>query len=296
MPSLKCGSCGHRMMLSTTQAFCTNCGAPLSLPATDAEQELPFVEQAEEQAIVPYEPRQPVSRARYNASMTEYPSLQRYRTRDIARYQPPMSNIPHDPYIDVTPEILMDSMGQLPPGGPLSSRWGRSELPWWLPARPPDVEGTILHVQSQMENPLSYDIAAILFKQMRDFIWVDTHPQDGRIENRDTVFVTTLRVRMLDGNLKDARMEGYLTGAQLSLGDTVFLWGRKRKGTLFVRRGYNHTSKGIISTRSMQAPMLSIFLLVLAALAFFVLFSGLPVPFMPHLPFLPHFSLSPQHP
>jgi len=284
------------MMLSTTQAFCTNCGAPLSPPATEAEQELPLVEQAQGQAIIPYMPLQPVARAAHDASMMEYPSLQRYRTRDIARYQPPISNIPRDPYIDVMPEVLMDSMRLSPPDGPRASRWERGEVPWWFPARAPDVEGTILHVQSQMEQPLNYDIAAILLKQLRDFIWVDTHPQDGHIENRDTVYVTTLRIRMLDGNLKDARMEGYLTGAQLSLGDTVFLWGRKRRGTLLVRRGYNHTSKGIISTRSMQAPILGIFLLVLAALAFFVLFSGLPIPFMPHLPFLPHFSLLSQHP
>ena len=225
----------------------------------------------------------------------EYPSVQRYRTRDVARYQPPISNMPHNPYIDVTPEILMDSMRSLP-GGPLSSRWQRGELPWWFPARPPDVEGTILHVQSQMEHPLTFDIASIILTQLRDFIWIDTHAQSGHSNNRETVLVTTLRIRMLDGNLKDARLEGYLTGAQLSLGDHVFLWGRKRKGTLFVRRGYNNTSKGIISTRSMQTFTLGVLLLALTLLACYVFFFGLHLPFLPHFPAFFHFPFFPQHP
>jgi hypothetical protein len=296
MPSLKCGSCGHRMMPSATLAFCTNCGTPLSLPSTSAEQEPAFVEQeqAQAQSMIPYVPRQPMSRASHDEALMEYPSVQRYRTRDIARYQPPRSNIPPDPYIDVTPEILMDSMRLLPPDGPLSSRWQRGNLPWWFPARPPDVEGIILHVQSQMEHPLTFDIASIILKQIRDFIWMDTRAQGGHSDNRETVFVTMLRIRMLDGNLKDVRLEGYLTGAQLSLGDTVFLWGRRRKGTLFARRGYNNTSKGTISTRSSQTPLQGVLLLALAILACYVFFFGLP--FLPHFPAFFHFPFFPQHP
>jgi hypothetical protein len=82
--------------------------------------------------------------------------------------------------------------------------------------------------------------------------------------------MTTVRVRAYDGTLKDSRVRGVMRGATISLGDQVSLWGMRRNGVLFVGRGFNHTTKGVISTHSigLLVPALIVIVTCIAGIYF----------------------------
>jgi translation initiation factor IF-1 len=124
--------------------------------------------------------------------------------------------------------------------------------------RPPDLAGVIILVQSQEELPMPGAVGSIA-TALRDIIW--PMPQQ---QAREKVHVTTFRVRTQDDEQKDARIEGYLKGANLTLGDKVSLWGWHRKGVLIVRRGYNHTSKGDVTSTVTGSAFSSVVLLIVA--------------------------------
>jgi hypothetical protein len=144
-------------------------------------------------------------------------------------------------------------------------------LPRGFPKRPPDIVGTVIQVQSQVENQLMPDAADFIVKLLRDMIW--SVPGDSQTMTPRQVYVTTLRIHTTDGAQEDARLEGYMRGVNLSLGDTVSLWGHKRKGLLRIYRGYNHTSKGVVKTHVSSAflPGLVMVLLAVAVLYIFLL-------------------------
>ncbi len=89
------------------------------------------------------------------------------------------------------------------------------------------------------------------------------------------VRATIVRLRKDDGTLRDARFEGDLTGAGLTLGDRLSLWGRSRKGTLLVSKGLNQTVQAAILTNAYKVSMLltlllPILLYVLIAIIYFL--------------------------
>lgn len=70
--------------------------------------------------------------------------------------------------------------------------------------------------------------------------------------------VTTVRIKRADGTMRDARIEGYLGGANLSLGDHVTLHGKDRDGTLIVAYGYNHSANGHILIYRKKFPIFQV--------------------------------------
>jgi len=131
--------------------------------------------------------------------------------------------------------------------------------------RLPDLAGVIILVQSQEELPLP-GAAGSVATTLRDMIWPLVEQQA-----REKVHVTTLRIRTQNEEQKDARIEGYLKGANLTLGDQVSLWGWHRKGILIVRRGYNHTSKGDVVSTVTGTAFGSVLLLIVAIIGLLLL-------------------------
>ncbi len=268
MPSIKCSSCGHRILLPTDLTICTNCGAPLPIQFMPSEQ-----------AMIPYkQPLVPEERSPRYLSAVEGNSIHQSQTQSLSPYQSSMLSAPPNPFPDVSPPMFRNDIDIALGNTNIATSllWSRDKLPWWFPARHPDIEGTVIQVNSQMEHPLYLDFVGAIFRQLRDMLWADPQAHDGQHQERDMVFVTAMRIRTPDGTIKDARLEGYSTGAHISLGDTVFLWGWKRRGLLFVRRGYNYTAKGSVSTKTMGAPLLGFFLLCVAIIVLFTYFHQIP--------------------
>jgi hypothetical protein len=302
MASIKCASCGHRILLPTNEEACANCGASLiqQLSAVQQSAEIdllanPF-ESEEEPEVSPASSRGRSSRSVGLSSSDELympssyeqstegvrslqiyqhpglPSsqaarevrdLQHYQRRDVSAYQPAQESYSLQPYQSTQIAPIDPRGGLVAPFAPADAALAAptlSPLPAGFPSRPPDVAGTIINVQSQMENPLLLDGAEFIFKLIRDLIWAVPHdPNDQHLRQ---VHVTTLRVRTSDGVQRDARIEGYMRGGNLSLGDTVSLWGHKRRGVLLIYRGYNHTTKSVVKTTASSSP-LTVFLLLL---------------------------------
>jgi hypothetical protein len=93
------------------------------------------------------------------------------------------------------------------------------------------------------------------------------------------------RLRLSDGTQKDARLEGYLMGAHLTLGDVLSLWGRQRHGIILVRRAFNNTSGAVVSTRVSRSSLWTpLVFLVLLLLTLFIMYHWY------HIPILPDFT------
>jgi hypothetical protein len=163
--------------------------------------------------------------------------------------------------------------------------WRTDRLPWHLPRRRPHLSGKIIHIRSEMEFPDYPSILRAIVDLMSELIWMAANQPAHREGER--IQITIVRLRTSDGQLKDARLMGYQRGANLSLGDLVSFWGWKRKGSLMVKKGYNHTSKATIITNmmSMLVPGL-IVLAIVSALFIFAFYRSDIVPFLTsiHLP------------
>jgi len=140
--------------------------------------------------------------------------------------------------------------------------WKTDRLPWYLPRRRPRLTGKIVSMRNEMEFPDYPNVLRALADLIAEFIWIaanqPSHKEGERIQ------VTILRVRTSDGRLQDARLMGYMRGADLTLGDQVSFWGWKRRGSLLVRTGYNHTSRATITTNMMSMFLPGLILLALA--------------------------------
>jgi hypothetical protein len=146
--------------------------------------------------------------------------------------------------------------------------WKTDRLPWTLPRRRPQLSGKIIHIRNEMEFPDFPNVLRAIIDLMSEFLWMaanqPTHKEGERVQ------ITIVRLRTSDGQLRDARLMGYMRGANLSLGDIVSFWGWRRRGSLMVKKGYNHTSKATIVTNvmSMLVPGLIVLALVLALFVF----------------------------
>jgi hypothetical protein len=143
-------------------------------------------------------------------------------------------------------------------------------LPRGLPRTRPHLAGKIVHIHSEMEFPDFPNVFRAIIDLLSEFLWITAnqpaHKEGERIQ------VTIVRVRTWEGQLKDARFMGYMRGADLSLGDHISLWGWRRRGSLLVRTGYNHTSRATITTNVMGMFFPGLLLLVLACVIFIVAF------------------------
>ena len=298
MSSLRCSACGHRILLSASTIACENCGAPLPLSAFEQEQPplpssyatsraamqtqpLLMPEVTLEMAalydecdpsntsashspsdVLPEQAKPLVLRAASSSSHRE-----QYRRRATRRLRSHSSNLPvrssGTALYRSTSTVSLDT-----PAINLSARpsdvFATQKYPFWFPRRPPDLVGSIIHIQSQEENS---SLTWSFLRRLCDTVWVtrsDPHTH-GRHEQ---LLVTMLRLRLSDGTQKDARLEGYLIGAHLTLGDVLSLWGKQRHGIILIRRAFNNTSGAVVSTRmsrsSNWAPLVFLILLLLA--------------------------------
>jgi hypothetical protein len=299
MPSIRCSSCGHRILLPIDRETCANCGALLTQQYMASQQTA-----AVEQLLNPFESEEPpppdISLSRTANQSPRLPSssgqkisssdeqtekardLQLYQQRSVSSYQPVQETYSLQPYYST-------QIAPLDPRGDLATPFAAdnaelatphlSPLPLGFPKRPPDIEGTIIHVQSQTENPMTPDSVEFIFKLFRDLIWAVPHEQHN--QQLRQVNVTTLRIRISDGAQKDARLEGYMRGVNLSLGDTVSLWGHRRRGLLRVYRGYNHTSKGVVKTTATSSAATVFLMLIMFIVVCYLLLNWMHI----HLPY-----------
>jgi hypothetical protein len=146
--------------------------------------------------------------------------------------------------------------------------WKTERLPWHFPRRRPHLAGRIVHIRNEMEFPDFPNVLRAIVDLMSEFLWMaanqPAHKEGERVQ------ITIVRLRISDGQLRDARLMGYMRGANLSLGDIVSFWGWRRKGSLMVRKGYNHTTKATIVTNmmSMLLPGLIVLSVVFAIFIF----------------------------
>jgi hypothetical protein len=146
--------------------------------------------------------------------------------------------------------------------------WQNQKLPWYFPKSKPRIAGTVLHIESKEEAVDYPDLYAAIATLLVELIWVMINVQQTR--DTDRVVMTTVRIQTTAGELRDARLRGNMRGANLSLGDKVSLWGPRRHGVLFIRRGYNHTTQSVISTHSIGLLIPAIItILLFVALIYF---------------------------
>ena len=127
--------------------------------------------------------------------------------------------------------------------------WKTAKFPlFWIRTRPA-LTGTVLHMEAKEEIIDHPDLVAAIAILLVELVWTITDIRNER--DSDRVVMTTLRIRTYANTLKDARIRGNMRGADLSLGDEISFWGVRRHGVLFVRRGFNHTTSGVVSTQSM---------------------------------------------
>jgi hypothetical protein len=150
-----------------------------------------------------------------------------------------------------------------------SDPWETDRLPWHFRKTRPNIAGVVMHIEAK-EEAIDYpDLFAAVATLLVELIWIMTNTVQERAGDR--VVMTVIRVQTYDGSIKDARLRGHMRGANLSLGDKISLWGRKRHGVLFVRSGFNHTTRGVVSTRSigLVVPAL-VFIIVLVVGVYFL--------------------------
>ncbi|HLI91833.1 MAG TPA: hypothetical protein VKV37_24310 [Ktedonobacteraceae bacterium] len=288
MPSIKCIACGHRILLPAVLAICPNCGTPLPSPDPAPRQDENCYAIAKEPELLCPLCERPIVEIPHSGvcphcgtSLTSSGrSLIASASRSMApgaQSQPPARDVPPDIYLHV-PAAREPEHPDLFTAAPMPAR---TRYPFWFPRRPPDLEGVIVQVQSQLENAHSSAGGSVL-GQLRDMIW-PLPVQEARSE-KEQVLVTMLRVRIADGTQRDARLQGYQTGVNPSLGDTVSLWGWQRRGVLRVSHGYNHTTRGVISTTAMTSPLPALLLLAALLIVFSLLFHWYHIPLLPHWP------------
>ena len=161
--------------------------------------------------------------------------------------------------------------------------WQRERLPFGYPRRPPEIFGTLIHVQTQQEQMHSGGMLSAIARQFMDAIWA-TPGSMSATKEREHQTMNTLRIRTATGARVDARLMGDLTGANLTIGDTISLWGRKRRGTLLISHAYNHTTKSAVTTRAMVSHVGFFLVLLFLVLLFLWVMHIITVPFLPEFP------------
>jgi hypothetical protein len=242
MPSIKCANCGHRILLPTPTPVCSNCGTPFT----------PFASGTSAKPV---------------PTPTSMP----------APLPPPTGYSPLPvPVPAPTPPIPVSPVA---PTSPPVSAFG--PLPTNMPSRPPDLEGAVAIPPTTHEVKVPSDWSEVFLGCIFFPILLVLRPMmfimgavgmSGRPERKMTI--TTIRVCRRDGNVRNARLEGDLMGAGISLSDEVSLWGSDRNGTLVVRRAYNHTTFDEIKIRASHVPWVPrIFATILLALILISLIS-----------------------
>jgi hypothetical protein len=141
-----------------------------------------------------------------------------------------------------------------------------SQFPKEFPKRPPDLEGTVILVESHEEPKRSNGVSEAIFNGLLDILWSipGTIGSQNQSKEKEKVQVTRVRIRTPDERQRDIRIEGRLTGVNVAQGDRVSLWGKHKHGLLAFQHGYNHTAEGSIRTSKMASPKSGLLLIVVA--------------------------------
>lgn len=186
------------------------------------------------------------------------------KQNEIQMYEPyetALDIVPLDPFGEQT--IARDRReNQVDP-----ELWKQERLPWYFPRGKPQIAGAVIHIEAKEEIVDYPDLYAAIATLLVEFIWILVQVQQEK--ESDRIVMTTVRVQTYNNELKDARIRGNMRGANLSLGDQVSLWGKRRHGVLFLKNGYNHTTKGVVSTHSLGLIVPAIIVIVLALIGFY---------------------------
>ncbi len=200
-------------------------------------------------------------------------------SRDIVPYQRGANYglVPTNPYTALEPYKVSNAVEQYQPQGILPALptfvkedkrppHDKDKLPWGLPRRDPDVAGAIILIQQSQELPEYPNLIVGLTNLLTELIWLI--PNDTMRKEEERLQVTTIRIRCEDDEKKDIRLIGYLRGANLTLGDDIWFWGWHRKGSLIARKGYNWTSKAVVTTHTLGLIVPALTLLILLGIGF----------------------------
>ena len=327
MAIIKCSSCGHRHF--QVVPLCINCGASLSqwtdgeqwattgtlnvTPHTPHESSTPssndsasyerfLVETPDSQSIEEPEHDRPHSKSeapsRQLVRREEFRPAQRQVWKKKNAIQPYQSyetamNIaaPHTFAQPASMILVKENAEQVI--NPES--WHTDRLPWYFPKIRPSIVGTVIHMESR-EEVIDYpDLLAAIATLLVELVWVMTDTVQHK--ESDRVVMTTVRVQTYTGALKDTRLRGNMRGANLSLGDQVSLWGVKRRGVLLVKRGFNHTTQGAISTTSLGLIVPALIIMATALIGIYFASTWFPIVWHHLLSFVTsYFSFFHQHP
>ncbi|MBA3534622.1 MAG: hypothetical protein H0T73_22110, partial [Ardenticatenales bacterium] len=170
-------------------------------------------------------------------------------------------------------------------GGPVTPPPTSMPLPPHLArGRPPNVEGEVEDTREiQVKAPrntaaevVRYTFAIILlpFRPMMVLLaWIFGGRRPTELQ---TVYL--VRVRCVDGTVRQLRIEHEIAGATLDIGDYVSVWGHDRSGVLIVQHAYNHTVGAEVkpkSSGSILNQLLLVFLLCFVLYALIALLSTL---------------------
>lgn len=121
-------------------------------------------------------------------------------------------------------------------------------LPFNMPSRIPDLEGTVVNKPFVHENPqprgcmhmFGCFLTPLLFILSPVLALVQLISAGSHVPSKMTIY--TVRLELPGGRESDVRFEGDLLSGNFSQGDHLSLWGANRRGTLIVSRAYNHTT------------------------------------------------------
>ncbi|EFH84194.1 hypothetical protein [Ktedonobacter racemifer] len=298
MPLIKCDTCGYRNKLSVEAQVCTNCGSPLSSEQLAVQFFEPGLLVTQEEDYPEARSIQPSKHSASTQPLLPLPATQSPQPpmilKEITALEPRQELSPYSvadqslaPYESSSRDMFTIVREERGLQSPTSSQapWQADKLPTGFPHRPPELWGKVVLVQSQLENPPLAGLGFFL-RLLRDVLW--PVPNEVRAKEQEKIMITTIRVRGENGQPQDARIHGYLRGANVSLGDTISIWGkRRRRGAIYIRKAYNHTVQGAVSTSAMIESGQFFLLLIIVTIVGLLTLSWLQVP----IPFLPHLSL-----
>lgn len=227
MASIKCPSCGQRILNPDALAFCPNCGESLALRLSERSGPMSF-----------------------SASEDADGDL---FSRLVIDDQPPAFDLPGS---DTEPNPVVSSAAtnrQYPKGFPKSPPNLEGIVVLVESHEEPKRSGGVSETVFNGLLDFIWSIPGTLGAQ-------------AQIKEKEKVQITRVRIRLTDDRQRDIRVEGRLTGVNVAQGDLISLWGKEKHGLLAFQRGYNHTAEGSISTSSKAGSQKSGLLLIIVAL------------------------------
>ena len=277
--TMRCSGCGYRQ--SSTALACINCGQALAQPSPLPVEEPVAAPLPEVVAGPPAEPH--LSELRLSPERVVQPPAKEINAR-LARQLVAEREIVRPARTDESwpPAVRVNQVGnelspyqttlrELAPFQnmvPSDARRNirddvRGPLPFGLAWTRPRLYGTIIALEVREQASDLPNIGGAILMIVAEVFWALLNVHTTR-EAVERIEVTRLRIEASDGSAHDAILLGVQRGANLSLGDTVSLWGHRRRGNLVIHKGYDHTTRSRISSsaRGLLLPALLLLLIL----------------------------------